>query len=181
MTARLTSALIVDDDDVFRTTLQNALRRRGVAARTAATAEEGLFVLEDGPVDLITLDYRMPRHDGLAFLARYRRLRPESVIIMLTGFGDIPLAVEAVKDGADTLLTKPIDPDHLLRTATELAGRARSTGLAASPNPLQFKLEEMERDTIKAALQECDGVVAQAAKLLGIDRRTLQRKLKKIY
>lgn len=182
MTARLSTALIVDDDDVFRTTLQNALRRRGVAARTAATAEEGLFVLEDGPVDLITLDYRMPRHDGLAFLSRYRRLRPESVIVMLTGFGDIPLAVEAVKDGADTLLTKPIDPDHLLRTATELASRARPTSAAvAPPNPLHFKLEEMERDTIKAALQECDGVVAQAAKLLGIDRRTLQRKLKKIY
>ena len=177
---RITTALLVDDDDAFRTTMQSALRRRGVAARTAATAEEGLFVLEDGPVDLVTIDYRMPRVDGLAMLARYRRQLPAGVLVMLTGFGDIPLAVEAVKEGADTLLTKPIDPDHLLRVCTELMARSRLTAQTAAA-PASFKLEEMERDAIKAALKECDGVVARAAKLLGIDRRTLQRKLKKIY
>lgn len=183
---RIATALLVDDDDVFRTTMQNALRRRGVAARTAATAEEGLFVLEDGPVDLVTIDYRMPRLDGLSMLARYRRLLPQGVLVMLTGFGDIPLAVEAVKEGADTLLTKPIDPDHLLRAAVDLAqrGRLASTNAALPAQGLMsssFKLDEMERDAIKAALKESGGVVARAAKLLGIDRRTLQRKLKKIY
>jgi two-component system response regulator RegA len=177
---RIATALLVDDDDVFRTTMQNALRRRGVAARTAATAEEGLFVLEDGPVDLVTVDYRMPRLDGLSVMSRYRRQLPGGVLVMLTGYGDIPLAVEAVKEGADTLLTKPIDPDHLLRHAAELLARGRLAGQVAGA-PLSFKLDEMERDAIKAALKECDGVVARAAKLLGIDRRTLQRKLKKIY
>jgi two-component system response regulator RegA len=181
--SRISTALLVDDDDVFRTTMQNALRRRGVVARTAATAEEGLFVLEDGPVDLVTIDYRMPRVDGLSVLARYRRLLPQGVLVMLTGFGDIPLAVEAVREGADTLLTKPIDPDHLLRHAADLIQRTRlAVASAPAPGaPLSFKLDEMERDAIKAALKESGGVVAQAAKLLGIDRRTLQRKLKKIY
>ena len=122
---RIATALLVDDDDAFRTTMQNALRRRGVTARTAATAEEGLFVLEDGPVDLVTLDYRMPRLDGLAVVARYRRLLPVGVIVMLTGYGEIPLAVEAVRQGADTLLTKPIDPDVLLRQASDLLQRGR--------------------------------------------------------
>ena len=177
---KIESALLVDDDDVFRTTLQNSLRRRGVAARTAATAEEGLFSLEDATVDLVVVDYRMPRGDGLAVLARYRRAAPDAVIVMLTGFGEIALAVNAVKEGADTLLTKPIDADVLLRLATELRGRPRVTSKTPL-TPLSYNLEEMERDAIKAALRESDGVVAKAARLLGIDRRTLQRKLKKIF
>ena len=177
---KIESALVVDDDDVFRTALQNSLRRRGVAARTAATAEEGLFSLEDATVDLVVVDYRMPRGDGLAVLSRYRRAAPDAVIVMLTGFGEIALAVNAVKEGADTLLTKPIDPDVLLRLATELRGRPRVPSKTPL-TPLSYNLEEMERDAIKAALRESDGVVAKAARLLGIDRRTLQRKLKKIF
>src|SRR5262249_23290639 len=114
MSKRITSALVVDDDDAFRTTLQGALRRRGVRARTAATVEEGLVVLEADAADLIVLDYRMPLSDGISALGRYRRLAPEAAIVMLTGFGDIPLAVAAVREGADTLLSKPIDADRLL-------------------------------------------------------------------
>ncbi|MEW5855681.1 MAG: response regulator [Myxococcota bacterium] len=180
MTRRIETALLVDDDDAFRTTLQSALRRRGVAARTAATAEEGLFALEDGPVDMVVVDYRMPRENGLAAIPRYRRLRPDAVIIMLTGFGDIPLAVEAVKEGADTLLTKPVDADQLLKVGAELLSKPRASAQMPMP-PLSYNLDELERDAIKAALKQSEGVVARAAKLLGIDRRTLQRKLKKIF
>lgn len=179
--SRIATALLVDDDDAFRTTMQNALRRRGVVARTAATAEEGLFVLEDSPVDLVTIDYRMPRVDGLAVMARYRRLLPQGVIVMLTGYGEIPLAVEAVRQGADTLLTKPIDPDVLLRQANELLQRGRGAPVSPPTAASTLKLDDMERDAIKAALKESGGVVTRAARLLGIDRRTLQRKLKKIY
>ena len=126
------------------------------------------------------LDYRMPRGDGLSALPRFRRALPHAVIIVLTGYGDIPLAVRAVQDGADTLLTKPVDPDALIREAAEI--RLRPRAIAAHPvAPLSYNLEAMERDAIKAALKESDGVIARAAKLLGIDRRTLQRKLKKIY
>lgn len=173
------TALLVDDDDAFRTTLQGALRRRGVRARTAATVEEGLVALEDEPVDLIVLDYRMPRTDGLTALSRYRRLLPDAVIIMLTGFGDIPLAVTAVKEGADTLLSKPIDADRLLREAEAIRERPRTGAHLPLPQG-SYNLDDMEREAIKAALKQCGGVVANAAKLLGIDRRTLQRKLKRI-
>ncbi len=174
------SALLVDDDDAFRTTLQGALRRRGVKALTAATVEEGLVAASDDPVELVILDYRMPRSDGLGALSRYRRLLPEAVIIMLTGFGDIPLAVQAVKEGADTLLSKPIDADRLLREAEMIRERPR-TGAPHLPLPqASYNLDDLEREAIKAALKQCGGVVANAAKLLGIDRRTLQRKLKRI-
>ncbi len=175
---KVKTALIVDDDDAFRTTLQNSLRRRGVRARTAATVEEGMVALEDEAVDLVVVDYRMPRGDGLGALPRYRRLCPHAAIIMLTGFGDIPLAVAAVREGADTLLTKPVDADRLLREAEALGDQPRQE---QKPVPSgAYNLDELERETIKAALSQCGGVIAAAAKLLGIDRRTLQRKLKRI-
>jgi len=180
MPRKIETALLIDDDDAFRTTLQGAMRRRGVQARTAATVEEGLVALEDAPVDLVVVDYRMPRVDGLSALPRLRRLCPEAAIVMLTGFGDIPLAVAAVREGADTLLTKPIDADRLLREATVLFERPRGPFSSAPPSSrTTYKLDELERDAINAALKDSGGVIAVAAKLLGIDRRTLQRKLKK--
>ena len=176
---RIGTALLIDDDDAFRTTLQGSLRRRGVRARTAATAEEGLVAAQDEAPDLIVVDHRMPRGEGLSAISRFRRLCPGAVIVMLTGFGDIPLAVQAVREGADTLVTKPVDADRLLREAENLRERPRTT--ADHPVPAgAYNLDELERETIKAALQSCGGVIANAAKLLGIDRRTLQRKLKRL-
>ena len=182
MTRRIETALLVDDDDAFRTTLQGALRRRGVVARTAATIDEGLVALEYEPVDLVVIDYRMPRGDGLSALANYRKLQPDAAIVMLTGFGDIPLAVAAMREGADTLLSKPVDADKLLREAANLRDRQRPPPSSAAPTPPpgSLKLDELEREAIRAALRESGGVVATAAKLLGIDRRTLQRKLRKL-
>ncbi|WP_437598426.1 response regulator transcription factor [Sorangium sp. So ce590] len=188
MARRIETALLVDDDDAFRTTLQGALRRRGVVARTAATIDEGLVALEYEPVDLVVIDYRMPRGDGLSALAKYRKLQPDAAIVMLTGFGDIPLAVAAMREGADTLLSKPVDADKLLREAANLREAASlrdrqrppPSSAAPTPPPGSLKLDDLEREAIRAALRESGGVVATAAKLLGIDRRTLQRKLRKL-
>lgn len=177
--ARIQNALLVDDDHAFRMTLQLALRRRGVVARTAATAEEGLVALEQAPADLIVLDNRMPHGDGMSALTRFRAQAPDSVIVMLTGYGDIPLAVSAVRRGADTFLAKPTDADKLLREAASILAQPR--GGNHLPPTRTFNLKEVERDTITAALQQSGGVIAHAAELLGIDRRTLQRKLKRFF
>jgi len=171
------SALVVDDDDAFRTTLQGSLRRRGVRAVTAATAGEGLAILEDQRLDLVVLDYRMPRTDGLVALPRFRQTAPGAAIVLLTGFGDIPLAVAAVKEGADTVLTKPVDADRLLREAEAILEQPRTPRVQAPQGILN--LDELEREAIRAALKQSGGVVVRAAGLLGIDRRTLQRKLKR--
>ncbi|NUP13963.1 MAG: DNA-binding response regulator [Polyangiaceae bacterium] len=176
---KVASALLVDDDTAFRCALQGALRRRGVRAVTAASVEEGFHLLEDEPVDLVAIDYRMPNTDGLEAIARYRKLCPEAVIIMLTGFGDIPLTVAAMREGADTLLTKPVDVDRLLREAAAIPPPDRD-GVRPPPSTRTYKLEQVERETLEAALSDAGGVVATAAKMLGIDRRTLQRKLKRI-
>lgn len=177
--SRIETALLIDDDDAFRTMLQGSLRRRGVRARTAATVAEGLVALEYEPADLVVVDYRMPRQDGLGALTSLRRLQPEAVIIMLTGYGDIPLAVAAVKAGADTLMTKPVDADRLIREATALVERPQG-GPPSAPDVQVYNLDELEREAIRKAMLQSGGVVATAAKLLGIDRRTLQRKLRRI-
>jgi len=177
---KIASALLVDDDDAFRRALQGALRRRGVKAITAATVDEGLVLAGDEVVDLVVLDQRMPAGDGLAAIARFREACPDSIIVMLTGFGDIPLTVAAMREGANTLLTKPIDADRLLREASILGERAREAdGTPASTGPRSYRLDDIERRTIEAALHDSGGVVATAAKMLGIDRRTLQRKLRR--
>lgn len=174
----LESALLVDDDHAFRTTLQSALRRRGLRARTAATVQEGLIQLEDEPVDLIVLDHRLPQADGLSGIQRYREACPDAVIVMLTGHGDIPLAVVAMRKGADLFLTKPIEVDRLLAEAKAVTVDTRSGPRSVSPSTLN--LEEIERETISRAMRESGGVVTEAARLLGIDRRTLQRKLRRM-
>ncbi len=179
---KIATALLVDDDTAFRLALQGALRRRGVRALTAATVEEGYRLLEEEAVDLVAVDYRMPEEDGIAAIARFRRLKPDAVIVMLTGFGDIPLTVAAMREGADTLLTKPVDVDRLLREAAAVPASEREPppSRPGSQSSRTFRLEDVERETIEAALHNAGGVVATAAKMLGIDRRTLQRKLKRL-
>lgn len=177
---KISSALLVDDDTAFRCALQAAMRRRGVRALTAASVEEGYPLVEDEPVDLVAIDYRMPNADGLSAIARYRKLCPDAVIVMLTGFGDIPLTVAAMREGADTLLTKPVDVDRLLREAAAIPPPDREAGARPPVSTRTYKLEQVEKETIEAALNDAGGVVATAAKMLGIDRRTLQRKLKRL-
>ena len=113
-TTPIETALLVDDDHAFRTTMQSALRRRGIRACTAATVEEGLIQLEEQPVDLVVLDHRLPQGDGLSALESFRRRCPGAVIVMLTGHGDIPLAVVAIRRGADLFMMKPVEVDRLL-------------------------------------------------------------------
>jgi two-component system response regulator RegA len=181
---KIATALLVDDDDAFRCALQGALRRRGVRALTAATVGEASAILEDEPIDLVALDYRMPEIDGLDAIGRFRKLRPDAVIIMITGFGDIPLTVAAMREGADTLLTKPVDADRLLDEARACAERSSARDKQNEPPPSQpgrqtYRLDDIEKETIEAALTNAGGVVATAAKMLGIDRRTLQRKMRR--
>jgi two-component system response regulator RegA len=177
---KIETALLIDDDDAFRATLQGSLRRRGVSARTAATVQEGICELADRSADRVVGVHPLPHEDGLSALPRLRRASPDAVIIMLTGYGDIPLAVAAVKEGADTLLGKPVDPEHLLRVAGELLAQP-DRRYTQSRGALAWDLGELEREAVRAAIKHSGGNVANAARLLGIDRRTLQRKLKRLY
>ena len=104
--------LIVDDDRNTREGLQRALQRR-YTVRLAEDATRALEQLADNEVDILLSDLRMPGMDGLALLRRVHAQHPSTICILLTAYGSVETAVEAMKQGAYDFLTKPVNLDHL--------------------------------------------------------------------
>ena len=119
--------LLVDDDQAFRISTAELLRQDGYEVATAAGGSEAGERMAEDRVDLLLLDVRMPRIGGLGVLEALR-LRGERVpVLMISGFGTIQTAVEALQLGADDFLTKPVDPDLLSRKVAELLERRPAT------------------------------------------------------
>ncbi len=106
--------LIVEDDEGLRELLGEELEDRGFAIRSAADAETGLNEVRAGGVALVLTDVRLPGMDGVDLLARLQELTEPPPCILITAFGTVPQAVEALKAGADDFLTKPVDLEHLV-------------------------------------------------------------------
>jgi DNA-binding NtrC family response regulator len=131
--------LIVEDDEALRPTLVKALARRGRAVDSAATGSAALEKL--GEIDLLVTDIRLPDMEGIELLTEARRRRPGIDVIVMTAYGTIPSAVEAMRAGARAYLTKPFDTEELLihimqwenamhlRTAAAFAGRGELVGV----------------------------------------------------
>ncbi len=105
--------LVVDDDESLRRVTQVQLEEEGYEVVTAASGEEALRLLERAPHDLVISDLKMPGMDGVALLREIRQRYPEVVVILLTAFGTVETAVEAMKLGAYDYITKPVNPDAL--------------------------------------------------------------------
>lgn len=168
-------ALVVDDDDVFRARLARSLERRGWHVRQAAGAAQAVAEAGTGPLDMAILDLRLPGESGLDILARLRGLQPRAFLLMLTGYGSIATALQATKLGADHYLGKPADADQIL--AAYAAHRNQEEPPAAEAGVPT--LARVEWEHIQRILADCGGNISQAAKLLGLHRRSLQRKLSK--
>jgi DNA-binding NtrC family response regulator len=131
--------LLIDDDPGIRKALTAVLKRRGHLVMTAGNATEGLQFIEDSPVDLVLSDIQMPGMTGLELLPRIKRMRPETEVIMMTGFGTVERAVEALKEGAYDFLTKPFeDIEAVERVVDKALERGR---LLAKASGLQSRLE----------------------------------------
>ena len=178
----INNILIVDDDEVFRNTLKRSFELRKLKASAAGSAREAIQVFREEKPELVVLDYRMPERDGLSVLREMESLNRKAVLILLTGFGSIPLAVEAMQEGADTVLTKPCDAEEILNHANNLFEKKRRDvpGLDRQKQKA-YKLDILEREGIENALKATCGNVSKAALLLGINRRTLQRKMKRFF
>src|SRR5215831_9396944 len=105
--------LVVDDEANARAALSEILRDEGYATETAADGFKALGKLEDFIPDVILTDLKMPGLDGIAFMEKARSASPGAVFVVMTAFGSISSAVEAVKKGADNYLTKPLDYEVL--------------------------------------------------------------------
>ena len=115
----------------------------------------------------------MPERNGLEVVASLKRLDPAIAIVVLTGYGSIATAIEAIKLGAVYYLTKPADPDEILAAFSRQA-----SAVVAMPDPLTPKpLDEIEWEHLQQVLTDCQGNISEAARRLGMHRRSLQRKL----
>lgn len=167
--------LVVDDDAIFRNRLCRALRDRGCEAHESQTAEETYRVASSVSPDLVLLDLKMPGVSGLDLIQDIKKLDATIAIIILTGYGSIPTAMQALKLGADHYLSKPADADQILAAYRDLD---QESGQQHAPTSVP-SLARVEWEHIQRVLADCTGNISQAAKLLGIHRRSLQRKLSK--
>jgi two-component system, response regulator RegA len=165
--------LVVDDDPTFRDRLVRAFSDRGLEATGASNYEEAIALARLDTPELTVVDLRLPTRSGIDVVRDLRALDATTTIVVLTGYGSIATAVESVKAGAKTYLTKPADADQILAAfAAEPVPGAEPTFAVAS-------LARVEWEHIQHVLHECSGNLSQAARLLGIHRRSLQRKLSK--
>jgi len=170
------AVLIIDDDEVFRTRLRRAFELRGWEAQVAASGKEALVRASETGPDLAIVDLRMPGESGLDVIKSLRELDATLTIIVLTGYGSIATTLEAVRFGANHYLSKPVDVDQILAAYETID--SPSPGRCSPPATVP-SLARVEWEHIQRVLTDCGGNVSQAAKLLGLHRRSLQRKLLK--
>lgn len=173
------SLLVVDDDETFRTRLARAFRARGFEVRSAADYDDAMKLAKEDSPELAVVDLRMPGKSGIELVRDLKALDPAIQIVVLTGYGSIATAVEAVRLGAIHYLTKPADADDILaafhpaETAIDPVQDAESSAVGVP------SLARVEWEHINRVLADCQGNISQAARLLGLHRRSLQRKLSK--
>jgi two-component system, response regulator RegA len=167
------SGLLVDDDSLYLQTLQRSLQKRGVCSWIATNKADALRLADSQQLDFALVDLRLGNESGLSLIEPLRRSQPRIRIVLMTGYASVATAVEAIKRGADNYLLKPTTVDAILRVLSSGAA------LPPEPQPTMTPLSRLEWEHIHQALAETNGNVSAAARLLGMHRRSLQRKLAK--
>ena len=176
-TANIKSTImVVDDDATFRNRLVTALSSRHLEAFGSGSPAEARQMARARNPDRVVVDLRMPGGSGLDLVSELIAIDPEIEIVVLTGYGSIPTAVEATRRGALDYLTKPADADQILAAFEKAGEKAAASAPAPDSAP---SLARVEWEHIQRVLTDCDGNISQAARVLGIHRRSLQRKLSK--
>ncbi len=167
------SLLILDDDEPFRRRLARAMDKRGFATTDLETVAAGRAFCTATPPAYAVVDLRLEDGSGLDVVELLRDKRPESRIIMLTGYGAIATAVAAVKIGATDYLSKPADANDVTSALLALPG-----DLPPPPeNPMSA--DRVRWEHIQRVFELCDRNVSETARRLNMHRRTLQRILAK--
>jgi len=172
--------LIVEDDERFADTLRSEFSDRGYTVSAVESISE-LSALDVDRVDRAVVDLRLRRDSGLDALFHIKERWPEAAVVVLTGYGSIATAVQAVKLGAQNYLTKPVDIDQIERAFQGDPEALDDEGdEEEEATPARFQtLARHEREYIEYVLAECNGNISQAARRLGLHRQSLQRKLRK--
>ena len=167
------SLLIVEDDKSFLQRLARAMETRGFAVSIAESVAEGLLQVEKSPPAFAVVDMRLADGNGLDVISASKKRRPEARAIILTGYGNIATAVNAVKLGAVDYLAKPVDADDV--AAALLA--ADNKKIEPPENPMSA--DRVRWEHIQRIYELCGRNVSETARRLNMHRRTLQRILAK--
>jgi two-component system response regulator FixJ len=169
---------VVDDEPKVRAVIRKTLERIGLTVRCFDSAAGCLAGLAGGTCDLVITDVRMPGTDGIELLMKVRKLQPWLPVLVVTGFGDVPMAVRALKAGAADFIEKPLDRDTFLDAVRGLL--AHNTMPRAM---LGHSLTRMELKVLYGILEgknnrEIADALSRSARTVEVHRRHLMRKLK---
>ena len=167
------SLLIVEDDKSFLQRLARAMEGRGFTVTTAESVADGLAQLETMSPAFAVVDMRLEDGNGLDVISALKRRRPDARAIILTGYGNIATAVNAVKLGAVDYLSKPVDADDVVAALLALDGRK------AEPPENPMSADRVRWEHIQRIYELCGRNVSETARRLNMHRRTLQRILAK--
>lgn len=167
------SLLLVDDDTIFVRRLGRAMELRGFSVQMAESVKEGIALAKAAPPAYAVVDMRLDDGNGLDVITVIRQRRPESKIVVLTGYGNIATAVSAVKLGAVDYLAKPADADDVFRALTV----GPDDRVSPPENPMSA--DRVRWEHIQRVYEQCDRNVSETARRLNMHRRTLQRILAK--
>jgi two-component system response regulator RegA len=165
--------LIVEDDKSFLQRLARAMESRGFVVTTAESVSDGLIQLETASPAFAVVDMRLGDGNGLEVISALKRRRPEARALILTGYGNIATAVNAVKLGAVDYLAKPVDADDVVAALLALEGKA------AEPPENPMSADRVRWEHIQRIYELCSRNVSETARRLNMHRRTLQRILAK--
>ena len=167
------SLLIVEDDKSFLQRLARAMETRGFIVSTAESVAEGLLQLEKAAPAFAVVDMRLGDGNGLDVISAMKKRRPEARAIILTGYGNIATAVNAVKLGAVDYLAKPVDADDVVAALLALDNKK----IEPPENPMSA--DRVRWEHIQRIYELCGRNVSETARRLNMHRRTLQRILAK--
>ena len=167
------SLLIVDDDSPLRDRLARAMEKKGFQVSQADSVKQGITSAKNAPPAFAVIDLRLGDGSGLEIVKEIRKLKKDSKVIMLTGYGNIPTAVAAVKAGAIDYIPKPADADDVENALFALPEAK------ASPPKNPMSADRVKWEHIHRVFELCNGNVSETARRLKMHRRTLQRILSK--
>ena len=167
------SLLIVDDDNPFRERLARAMEKKGFAVSQAESVKNGIDMAKQKKPGFAVVDLRLGDGNGLEVVKEIQSSNNDSRIIMLTGYGNIPTAVAAIKEGAIDYLAKPADAEDVEKAL--LADPAKK----AAPPENPMSADRVKWEHIHRVFELCNRNVSETARRLKMHRRTLQRILSK--
>ena len=167
------SLLIVDDDNPLRDRLARAMEKKGFQVTQAESVEKGISQVKNTPPAFAIVDLRLGDGSGLKVVEEIQKYKKNSRVVILTGYGNIPTAVAAIKAGAIDYIPKPVDADDV-ESALLASPKSKAT-----PPKDPMSADRVKWEHINRVFELCNRNVSETARKLKMHRRTLQRILSK--